>query len=84
MEIKNNKRKTVMGIIRRVYENYYEDFKAFNSGNNSLSLIKYLSKPYNEFSEISFKSDLDKIIDKMNKLSNTLKNEDINNSVKIN
>ena len=83
MEIKNNKRKTVMGIIRRVYENYYEDFKMFNSGNNSLYLIKYLSKPYNEFSEVSFRSDLDTITDKINKLSNTLKNEDINNSVKI-
>jgi WD40 repeat protein len=83
MEIKNNKRKTVMGIIRRVYENYYEDFKIFNSGNNSLYLIKYLSKPYNEFSEVSFRSDLDTITDKINKLSNTLKNEDINNSVKI-
>ena len=41
MEIKNNKRNTVMFIIKRVYENYYEDFKAFNSGNNSLILILF-------------------------------------------
>ena len=83
MEIKNNKRNTVMFIIKRVYENYYDDFKAFNSGNTSLFLIKYLSKPYNEFSEVSFKSDLDIITEKISKLSNTLRNEDINNSVKI-
>ena len=83
MEIKNNKKNTVMFIIKRVYENYYDDFKAFNSGNNSLFLIKYLSKPYNEFSEVSFKSDLDVISEKINKLSNTLRNEDINNSLKI-
>ena len=83
MEIKNNKKNTVMFIIKRVYENYYDDFKAFNSGNNSLFLIKYLSKPYNEFSEVSFKSDLDVISEKINKLSNTLRNEDINNSIKI-
>ena len=83
MEIKNNKKNIVMFIIKKVYENYYEDFKAFNSGNNSLFLIKYLSKPYNEFSEVSFRSDLDLITEKINKISNTLKNEDINNSVKI-
>ena len=83
MEIKNNKKNTVMSIIKKVYENYYEDFKSFNSGNNSLFLIKYLSKPYNEFSEVSFRSDLDIITEKINKISNTLKNEDINNSVKI-
>ena len=83
MEIKNNKKNIVMFIIKKVYENYYEDFKAFNSGNNSLFLIKYLSKPYNEFSEVSFRSDLDLITEKINKISNTLKNEDINSSVKI-
>ena len=83
MEIKNNKKNTVMFIIKRVYENYYDDFKAFNSGNTSLFLIKYLSKPYNEFSEVSFKSDLDVITEKINKLSDTLRKEDINNSVKI-
>jgi len=83
MEIKNNKKNTVMLIIKKVYESYYEDFKTFSSGNNSLFLIKYLSKPYNEFSEVSFKSDLDLITEKINKISNTLKNEDINNSVKI-
>ena len=83
MEIKNNKRNTVMFIIKKVYENYYDDFKSFNSGNNSLFLIKFLSKPYNEFSEVSFRSDLDIITDKISKLSNTLKNEDINSSVKI-
>ena len=83
MEIKNNKKNTVMLIIKKVYESYYEDFKTFSSGNNSLFLIKYLSKPYNEFSEVSFKSDLDLITEKINKINNTLKNEDINNSVKI-
>ena len=83
MEIKNNKRNTVMFIIKRVYENYYDDFKSFNSGNTSLILIKYLSKPYNEFSEVSFRSDLDIITEKINKIGNTLRNEDINNSLKI-
>ena len=83
MEIKNNKRNTVMFIIKKVYEKYYEDFKEFGSGNNSLILIKYLSKPYSEFSEVSFKSDLDLITDKISKLNNALRNEDINNSLKI-
>ena len=83
MEVKNNKRNTVMHIIKKVYESYYDDFKSFNTGNTSLSLIKYLSKPYSEFSELSFKSDLDGICDKINKLNNTLKNEDIGNSIKI-
>ena len=83
MEIKNNKRNTVMLIIKKVYEKYYDDFKEFGAGNNSLSLIKYLSKPYNEFSEVSFKSDLDLITEKISKLSNSLRNEDINNSLKI-
>ena len=83
MDIKNNKRNTVMYIIKKVYESYYEDFKAFNSGNTSLFLIKYLSKPYSEFSELSFRSDLDEICEKVNKLNNTLKNEDIGNSIKI-
>ena len=83
MEIKNSKRNMVMFIIKRVYENYYEDFKLFNSGNNNLYLIKYLSKPYNEFSEVSFKSDLDKVTEKLSKISNSLKAEDINNSIRI-
>ena len=83
MEIKNNKKNTVMFIIKKVYENYYDDFKSFNSGNNSLILIKYLSKPYSEFSEVSFKSDLDIITEQISKLNNTLKSEDINNKLKI-
>ena len=83
MEIKNNKRNTVMYIIKKVYESYYDDFKSFNSGNTSLSLIKFLSKPYSEFSELSFKSDLDTICEKINKLNNILKNEDIGSSIKI-
>ena len=83
MDLKNSKRNIVMYIIKKVYESYYEDFKNFNSGNTSLFLIKYLSKPYSEFSELSFKSDLDEICEKINKLNNTLKNEDIGNSIKI-
>ena len=83
MDIKNAKRNTVMFIIKKVYESYYDDFKSFNSGNTSLFLIKYLSKPYSEFSELSFKSDLDEICEKINKLNNTLKNEDIGNLIKI-
>ena len=83
METKNNKRNLVMYIIKKVYENYYDDIKSFNSGNTSLSLIKYLSKPYSEFSELSFRSDLDTICDKLNKLNNTLKNEDIGSAIKI-
>ena len=83
METKNNKRNTVMYIIKKVYENYYDDLKSFNSGNTSLSLIKFLSKPYSEFSELSFRSDLDSFCEKLNKLNNTIKNEDIGNSIKI-
>ena len=83
METKNNKRNTVMYIIKKVYENYYDDLKSFNSGNTSLSLIKFLSKPYSEFSELSFRSDLDSFCEKLNKLNNTIKNEDIGSSIKI-
>ena len=84
MEIKNNKKNIVMFIIKKVYENYYDDFKTFNSGaNNNIFLIKYLSKPYNEFSEVSFKSELDQVTDKISKLSNTLRTEDISNAIKI-
>ena len=72
-----------MYIIKKVYESYYEDFKNFNSGNTSLFLIKYLSKPYSEFSELSYKSDLDEICEKINKINNTLKNKDIGNSINI-
>ena len=84
MEIKFNKKNIIMYIIRKVYENYYNDFKLFNSGNKSIKLIKYLSKPYNEFAEISFNSDLDKdVVDVMNKLINKMKKKDINNSIRI-
>ena len=55
METKNNKRNTVMYIIKKVYESYYDDLKSFNSGNTSLSLIKYLSKPYSDLMLISVK-----------------------------
>ena len=83
IEIKNNKKNTVMFIIKKVYENYYDDFKSFTSGNNNISLIKFLSKPYSEFSEVSFRSDLDTLTEKINKLNNLIKNEDISNSLKI-
>lgn len=84
MEVKFNKKKIIMYIIRKVYENYYNDFKLFNSGYKNIKAIKYLSKPYNEFAEIGFNSDLDnEIINLVNKLINKMKKKDINNSIKI-
>ena len=84
MEIKFNKKNIVMSIIKKVYENYYNDFKSFNSGNKNIKLIKYLSKTYNEFAEINFSSELDnEIVNVMYKLINKMKKKNINNSIKI-
>ena len=84
MEVKFNKKKIIMFIIRKVYENYYNDYKLFNNGSKNIKLIKYLSKPYSEFAEINFNSELDnEIVNKMNNLVNKLKKRDINNSIKI-
>ena len=84
MEVKFNKKKIIMYIIRKVYENYYNDFKLFNSGNKNIKLIKYLSKSYSEFAEMGFNSDLDtEIVNVMNKLTSKIKKKDINNSIKI-
>ena len=84
MEIKLKKKNIIMFIIRKVYENYYSDYKLFNTGNRNIKLIKYLSKPYSEFAEIKFNSDLDnEIINVMNNLITKIKKKDINSSVKI-
>ena len=84
MEIKFNKKKIIMFIIRKVYENYYNDFKLFNSGCKNIGVIKYLAKPYSEFAEIGFISELDnEIVNVMNKLISKIKKKDINNSIKI-
>ena len=84
MEVKFNKKKIIMSIIRKVYESYYNDYKSFHSGNKNIKLIKYLSKGYSEFAEIGFNSELDNsIVNVMNKLIGRLKKKDVNNSIKI-
>ena len=84
MEVKFNKKKIIMFILRKIYENYYNDYKLFNSGNRNIKLIKYLSKAYSEFAEINFNSELDtEVLNVMNKLINKMKKKDINSSIKI-
>ena len=84
MEVKFNKKKIIMYIIRKVYENFYNDYKSFNQGNRNIKSIKYLSKSYSEFAEIGFYSDLDaEVLNVMNKLISKMKKKDINNSIKI-
>ena len=71
-----------MTIIRKVYQRYYDDFKLSNA-NNSLILLKFLSKPYSEFSELNFHSDFDVITQKLNSIKSLIEKEDISNSVKV-
>ena len=82
MEIKYNKKNLIMTIIRKVYQRYYDDFKLSNA-NNSLILLKFLSKPYSEFSELNFHSDFDVITQKLNSIKSLIEKEDISNSVKV-
>ena len=83
MEIKFAKKNLIMGIIKRVYQNYYDDIKILKGGNKNINLIKFLSKDYNEFADIKFKSDLDSIISKLEKVKNNIEKEDISQIIKI-
>ena len=77
MELKFNKKITVMNIIKKVYETYYNDFEDCKKGIKNIYILKYLCKPYSEFSEINFYSDLDKITDTIEEIKNTVENTEI-------
>ena len=83
MEIKFTKKNLVMSILRRVYQNYYDDLKLIKGGSKDLNLIKFLSKDYSEFSDIKFKSDLDPILSKLEKIKSSLEKEDISSMIKV-
>ena len=83
MEIKFTKKNLVMSILRRVYQNYYDDLKLIKGGSKDLNLIKFLSKDYAEFSDIKFKSDLDPILSKLEKIKSSLEKEDISSMIKV-
>lgn len=82
MEAKFTKKNLIMNIIKKVYQRYYEDFKIANC-NNNLLILKFLSKPYSEFSELNFHSDFDVITGKLAAIKNLIENEDLSNSVKV-
>ena len=77
MELKFNKKIIVMNIIKKVYETYYNDFEDCKKGIKNINILKYLCKPYSEFSEINFYSDLDKITDSIEEIKNTVENTEI-------
>ena len=82
MEAKFTKKNLIMNIIKKVYQRYYEDFKIANC-NNNLLILKFLSKPYSEFSELNFHSDFDVITGKLAAIKNLIEKEDLSNSVKV-
>ena len=83
MEIKMNKKNLVMAILKKVYEIYYDDIKRVKDGYKNISTLKFLSKEYSEFSDISFRSDLDLIVNKLEKIKGILEKEDVNNIIRI-
>ena len=83
MEIKMNKKNLVMSILKKVYEIYYDDIKRVKDGYKNISTLKFLSKEYSEFSNISFRSDLDLIVNKLEKIKGALEKEDVNNIIRI-
>ena len=83
MEIKFAKKDLVMTIIKKIYQVYYEDIKKVKNGDRNISTLKFLSKDYSEFSDISFRSDLDLIINKLEKIRNVLDKEDIGNAIRV-
>ena len=83
MEIKFSKKNLVMSILKRVYQNYYDDLKDVKGGKKDIRLIKFLSRDYSEFSDIRFKSDLDPILNKLEKIKSNFEKEDISTMIKV-
>ena len=83
MEIKFSKKNLVMSILKRVYQNYYDDLKDVKGGKKDIKLIKFLSRDYSEFSDIRFKSDLDPILNKLEKIKSNFEKEDISTMIKV-
>jgi WD40 repeat protein len=83
MEIKMNKKNLVMSILKKVYEIYYDDIKRVKDGYKNITTLKFLSKEYSEFSDISFRSDLDLLVNKLDKIKGALEKEDVNNIIRI-
>ena len=83
MEAKMAKKNLILNIIKRTYEVYYKDLKETLEGNSNIMLLKYLSKTYPEFNEVTFNSELDSIIEKLNTIKESIEKEDIGNSIKI-
>ena len=82
MEHKRKQKECIMNIIRKVYKRYYDDFKIIDKSNNHICL-KFLSKQYEEFSELTFKSEFDVITTRLNEITAQLKNDDINNMINV-
>ena len=51
---------------------YYDDIKHVKNGNRNISTLKFLSKEYSEFSDLSFRSDLDLVVNKLEKIKTVL------------
>ncbi|MCQ2821117.1 MAG: hypothetical protein MJ252_27980 [archaeon] len=84
MEIKVNKKKLIMSIIKAVYGNYFEDLKKLNSTeSNNFMLLKAMSKPINEFSELNYLSEFESTVTKLNSLKADLEKIDIANEIKF-
>ena len=83
MNIKLVKKNNIMSILKKVYQSYYEDIKSIKNGNTNIMIMKYLSKEYKEFSDISFHSNLDSLISKLENIKIELEKEDISNSIKV-
>ena len=83
MEIKFSKKNLVMSILKRVYQNYYDDLKDVKGGKKDIKLIKFLSRDYSEFSDIRFKSDLDPILNKLEKIKSNVEKEDLATMIKV-
>ena len=81
MESKFSNKNLIMRIIKKTYQTYYDDIKTVIEGNGNIMLLKHLSKEFNEFSDLSFHSDLDVITSKLDKIKQDLENEDIANGV---
>ena len=83
MEIKFTKKNLVMAIIKKTYQVYYDDIKHVKNGNRNISTIKFLSKEYSEFSDLSFLSDLDLIVKKLEKIKTVLEKQDLSNVIRV-
>ena len=83
MEIKFTKKNLVMAIIKKAYQVYYDDIKHVKNGNRNISTLKFLSKEYSEFSDLSFRSDLDLVVNKLEKIKTVLEKEDLSNVIRV-